>query len=89
MMDSISGPAPCREEVARVLTDGPRSSAAERLEIYRFGYVARLVESDGTHYGALRVAFVGPDYVVFDWAYQSAVGNPELSRGGVVGALRP
>ena len=31
-------------------------------------------------YGALRVAYVAPTYVVFDWAYQSAIDNPELSR---------
>jgi hypothetical protein len=31
------------------------------------------------HYAAARVAFVTPDYVVFDWSYQSAPGNAELS----------
>lgn len=45
-----------------------------------WGYVARMTKSDGVHYGAVRVAFTGADYVVFDWSYQSAAGNPELTR---------
>lgn len=53
MMDAISGQAPRPEDVARVLTDGPRSSAAERLEIHRFGYVARLVECLADDYPVL------------------------------------
>jgi hypothetical protein len=32
------------------------------------------------HYGAARVAYVAQDYVVFDWSYQSAAGNIELTR---------
>lgn len=52
-----------------------------------YGYVVRMTKSDGVHYGAVRVAFVGTDYVVFDWSYQSGVGNPELSRGTTGGAL--
>ena len=45
-----------------------------------YAYLFRVPKSDGLHYGALRVAYVAPSYVVFDWAYQSAIGNPELSR---------
>ena len=45
-----------------------------------FGYVFRTRKADGQHYGAVRVAFVTPTYVVFDWAYQSSTGNPELLR---------
>lgn len=45
-----------------------------------FAYVFRVVNADGVHFAAVRVAFVASDYVVFDWAYQTAVGNPELSR---------
>lgn len=45
-----------------------------------YGYVFSTRKSDGVHYGALRVAFVAQDYVVFDWSYQSAVGNIELTR---------
>lgn len=45
-----------------------------------YGYVFGTRKSDGVHYGALRVAFVAQDYIVFDWSYQSAVGNVELTR---------
>lgn len=45
-----------------------------------YGYVLSTRKSDGIHYGALRVAYVAADYVVFDWSYQSAVGNVELMR---------
>jgi hypothetical protein len=44
-----------------------------------FGYVFKLTENDGTHFAAMRVAYVTSDFIVFDWAYQPAVGNPELS----------
>jgi hypothetical protein len=45
-----------------------------------YGYVFRTKKADGTHYGALRVAYVAQNYVVFDWSYQSSAANPELSR---------
>lgn len=45
-----------------------------------YGYVFSTHKTDGVHYGAIRVAYVAQDYVVFDWSYQSAVGNVELSR---------
>ena len=45
-----------------------------------FGYVFKLQKADGVHFAAIRVAFMTSDYVVFDWSYQSAIGNPELSR---------
>jgi hypothetical protein len=44
------------------------------------GYVFRLEEADGVHYGALRVQYATSQYLVFDWAYQDGVGNPELAR---------
>jgi hypothetical protein len=50
-----------------------------------FGYVFKLQKADGVHFAALRVAFLAADYVVFDWAYQSGIGNPELSRAGTGG----
>jgi hypothetical protein len=46
------------------------------------GYVFRLVKNDGVHYAAVRVAYVTSDYVVMDWAYQSAIASAELSRTG-------
>lgn len=45
-----------------------------------YGYVFGTRKSDGVHYGAVRVAYVASNYVVFDWSYQSAPGNIELSR---------
>lgn len=48
-----------------------------------YGYVFRVTKSDGVHFAAVRVAFVTPDYVVFDWAYQTSVGNAELSKAAI------
>lgn len=45
-----------------------------------YGYVMGTRKSDGMHYAGLRVAFVAQDYIVFDWSYQSAAGNIELTR---------
>jgi hypothetical protein len=42
--------------------------------------VFRISKLDGVHFAAVRVAFVTNDYVVFDWSYQKAPGNPELNR---------
>jgi len=44
------------------------------------GYVFQLQETDGIHFGAVHVQYATPQYVIFDWAYQDGVGNPELSR---------
>jgi hypothetical protein len=45
-----------------------------------WGYV---FETDGgdqfLRYGALRVSHVGRDLIIFDWAFQTDPGNPELS----------
>jgi hypothetical protein len=43
-----------------------------------YAYVFEMRLADGLHYGALRVTHVGADYVIFDWAYQTDAGNPEL-----------
>ena len=45
-----------------------------------YGYVFSTHKSDGVHYGAVRIAYVAQNYVVFDWSYQSAMGNVELTR---------
>jgi hypothetical protein len=37
-----------------------------------------VIWTDDDHYAKLRVAAVNTNYVEFDWAYQTAVGNPEL-----------
>ena len=55
--------------------------AATALEVTPgLGYVFQLQETDGVHYGALRVQYATKDYVVFDWSYQNGVGNAELAK---------
>lgn len=46
-----------------------------------WGYVVEMRGLDGfKRFGAIRVISVGQGLVVFDWAYQSDPGNPELVR---------
>lgn len=53
-----------------------------------YGYVFQIVEGSTVRYGALRVTDVSRDYVIFDWSFQTDVGNPELLvRGGQSTAL--
>jgi hypothetical protein len=55
-----------------------------------WGYVFEMDGGDGfARYGALRVSHVGQDFLIFDWAYQTDPGNPELIRGGGVRDARP
>lgn len=46
-----------------------------------YAYVVETTLSDGLHYGALRVTHTTANYMIFDWAYQSDPGNPELRVG--------
>lgn len=46
-----------------------------------YAYAVETTLSDGLHYGALRVTHTTSDYMIFDWAYQSDPGNPELRVG--------
>jgi len=55
-------------------------SSATIQAVPGFAYVFRVQKADGIHFAAARVAYVATDYVVFDWSYQSATGNVELSR---------
>ena len=64
--------------IDRAPSTGYASVSTEALP--GFAYVFRLQKADGIHFAAIRVAFVTTDYVVFDWSYQSAPGNAELSR---------
>lgn len=48
-----------------------------------FAYVFRITKADGVHFAGVRVAFRTSDYVVFDWSYQTAAGNPELNRSPI------
>jgi hypothetical protein len=64
--------------VDRAPLTGYTSTALEAVP--GFAYVFQLQETDGMHYGVARVQFVTKDFVVFDWAYQDGVGNPELLK---------
>jgi hypothetical protein len=53
-----------------------------------YGYVFQIIEGSSIRYAALRVTDVSRDYVIFDWSFQTDVGNPELLvRGGQSTAL--
>lgn len=44
-----------------------------------FAYVFEMDGGDGLlRFGALRVTHVGQDFLIFDWAFQTDPGNPEL-----------
>jgi hypothetical protein len=45
-----------------------------------YGYVFKIVEGAQLRYGAVRVTHVGREYVIFDWSFQTDLGNPELLR---------
>jgi hypothetical protein len=53
-----------------------------------YGYVFEIVEGSTLRYGALRATHVGRDYLIFDWSFQTDVGNPELTvRAGLSTSL--
>ena len=64
--------------IDRAPATGFASTALQAIPAY--AYVFRLEKPDGVHYAAVRVAYVATDHVVFDWSYQSGIGNPELNR---------
>jgi len=45
-----------------------------------YGYVFRLQYADGVRYAAVRVLHATTDYALFDFSFQSQVGNGELLR---------
>jgi len=48
-----------------------------------FGYVFEMDGGDAfPRFGSLRVTHVGAQFIIFDWAYQTDPGNPELSISG-------
>ena len=71
-----TGPIDDLTSVDRAPATGYGSSGL--LAVPAHAYVFRVEEPDGVHYAALRVGFATAQYVVFDWAYQSAVGSPDL-----------
>lgn len=60
---------------------GGYATTALQAVVHR-GYVFEYNQGVGLPllYGALRISAVGTDYVIFDWAYQTDPGNPELIR---------
>ncbi len=49
------------------------------LAVPGFGYIFEMDGQDGfKRYGALRVTHVGQTFIMFDWAFQTDPGNPEL-----------
>lgn len=44
------------------------------------GYVFQIVNGANVRYGAVRVTHVGRDFLILDWSFQTAAGNPELIR---------
>jgi hypothetical protein len=53
-----------------------------------YGYVFQIIEGSTVRYGALRMTHVGRDYLIFDWSFQTDVGNPELVvRAGLTTSL--
>jgi hypothetical protein len=73
-----SGPVPDLTAIDRAPLTGYASTPVQTIP--GSAYVFRLTKADGVHFAAVRVAFVGSDYIVFDWSYQSGVGSAELSR---------
>ncbi len=61
---------------------GYAATAIQALPMW--GYVFQIANPGAAYYqyGALRVSAVGTDYVIFDWAYQTDPGNPQLLREG-------
>ncbi len=79
MMLYSASPVADLTSIDRAPTTGYGNVTIEAVPGY--AYVFRVEKADGVHYAAVRVAYRAADYVVFDWSYQSAVGNAELSRG--------
>lgn len=46
------------------------------------GYVFQVVTGAQVNYGAVRVTHVGRTFLVLDWSFQTAAGNPELVKAG-------
>jgi len=45
-----------------------------------FGYVFQVGSGASGRYGAVRVTHVGRTFLILDWSFQTAAGNPELMR---------
>ena len=75
------GSAPIRDLTAIDIAPNGGYARTALLAQLRCGYVFQMNEGDGFYrYGAIRVVATGPNYVIFDWSYQTDRGNPELIR---------
>jgi hypothetical protein len=56
--------------------------AASGIEaVAGWGYVVRMRGPDGfSRFGGMRISYVGSNYLLVDWSFQSDPGNPELLR---------
>ncbi len=53
-----------------------------------YGYVFQIIKGTTLRNGALRITPVGRDYLIFDWSFQTDIGNPELlMRAGLTTSL--
>ena len=48
-----------------------------------------VIWTNDDHYAKVRVVAIGANFVVFDWAYQTAPANPELKRAPLEDGKRP
>jgi hypothetical protein len=55
-------------------------STSEIQAVVGNGYVFETTQTDGVHFGGVRVTAAGAGYIIVDWSYQSDFGNPELRR---------
>jgi len=72
-----NAPIPDLSSINLAPTSGYSTSAVEALP--GWGYVFQMSASDPyARFGGLRVSYASPNYVIFDWSYQSDPGNPQL-----------
>jgi len=84
MLSGISGSEQDAELASSLLTDGPRSSARERLDVYRIGYRGRLVECLVDDYPVLSEALGQERFEVLCEAYleRHPSSSPNLNPFG-------
>jgi hypothetical protein len=81
---AVTGKSPPEGAVESLLTPGPRMTASERLDVYRAGYVSRLVECLADDYPALKHLLGEDAFEVLATAYVHAhpSGSPSLNAFG-------
>jgi hypothetical protein len=81
---AILGPQPVAAEVEARLTAGPRMSAEERLDVYRKGYRARLVECLADDYPAVKdlLGDDGFESLASSYVERFPSHSPSLNRYG-------